>query len=223
MISYYLKTFNCIILSLCIFLLVPVAASASQRPEPVKGLMEMFETFNNLEEEFRENKWEEAEEIVSEIESDYKALVNDLKGNVDSKLVHKFGFLIGSFKKQLAKKDLEILEKPYMNIQDLFMDIMGYFDYPNPPVFIIIKMYLEESGEYLEDGKYQHIKEEMEEIAHFRERAIKDAKTAGKDLKTVEELFELTEKIEEMTEKKDRKGLEKAIANVSSIIKGLIT
>lgn len=218
----HIKTSIVMLLAISTLLIMPAMVSATTKPKPVKGLMEMFETFNGLEEEFRENNWEEAEEVVSKIESDYKALVSQLKGKVDSKLVHKFGFLIGSFKKQLAKKDAELLDKPYMNIQELFLDIMSYFDYPNPPVFIIMNLYLEESEEYFEKGMYKHVAEEMEEIVHFRKRAMSDAQSVGKDLAKLEELFELAEKVEEMSEKSDKESIEKVLNTASHIMKGLI-
>jgi hypothetical protein len=217
-----LKAAILILLIIPAFLIVPAVGSAAAKPRPVKGLMEMFDTFNGLEEEFREENWEEAEEIATKIESDYKTLVNDLKGTVDGKLVHKFGFLIGSFKKQLEKKDAELLEKPYMNLQELFVDIMSYFDYPHPPVFVIINLYLNEAEEYLEKGMFKHVAEEMEEIHHFKDRAVADAKSYGKDSAKLEELFGLAEKVEDMSAKGDKEGLEKTLGNACDIMKELM-
>jgi hypothetical protein len=196
-------------------------ADAAAKPKPVDGLMEMFENFNELEEEFRENKWDEAQEIIVEIEKDYKSMINELKGKTDAKLIHKFGFVIGNFKKTLAKKDPEELEKPYMMLQDLFLDLMESFDYPHAPVLNVLNRWVDESKEYLESDNYHSIEEEMEEIEHFKERALKQVQGGNESLK---DFFEKAEKATQLAEgeEKNKEKLEETLKSMDSILRGLM-
>ena len=202
---------------ICFVLIFIANAGAATKPKPVDGLMHMFDTFNELEEEFRENNWDEAMEIVVKIEKEYKSLINDLKGKTDPKLIHKFGFVIGNFKKTLAKKDPEAIEKPYMMIQDLFLDIIDAFDYPHPPVLNVLNRWVDESKEYLESDNYRDVAEEMEEIEHHKDRALKTVKG---DHDLVMDFFEQAEKAQQLAEaeQKDKEKLEATLKRMDSIV-----
>jgi hypothetical protein len=194
-----------LVLAFFITLLVP-GFSLAAKPQPVEELMGMFTTFNELETHIRSNQWDKAQAVLKEVEGDYGRVVEKLKPHVDDKLLHKFGFLMKTLEKRMAMKDPEKTEHPYMNLQAMFIDIMDNFDYPRPPVLLIISLYVDESKEYLERDEYYSISEEMEEIEHFRKRAIGSAKAAGMDTAKLKEFFELGERVQGLAGKKDRKA-----------------
>jgi hypothetical protein len=188
-------------------LMIPGSAMAKELSGNEAAVMEMFENFNELETHFRNSKWEEAEKVVTKVESDYLGLVGKLKGTVDGKTLQKFSFLMSGFKKTMSRKHAEDMEKPYMKIQNLFVDMMEQLDYPSPPVLIIIDLFIEETEEFLEEGDLHQVAEEMEEIEFFEDRAIDEAREHKMDVKNLKELFELGEEINELAE--DNKGKDK--------------
>ena len=197
-------------------LILPTLVAA--KPQPVPGVMKMFNNFNELEESFRDGEWGEANETVTKIESDYKKLVGELKGVVDGKTLQKFGFLIGSFKKQLASKDKEAVEKPFINLQTMFIDIMDHYNYENPPVLIIIARYVGEAEEALEKGEVDDAGEEMEEISGFKTRAVNAFTEKGLSKAEIDEFFEMVEQTEELAEKNDKEGVEAQLEKLEKIV-----
>lgn len=194
-------------------LILPSLAAA--KAEPVPGVMEMFNNFNELEESFRSGEWEEAAAKVEKIEQDYKNLVKDLKGAVDGKTIQKFGFLIGSFKNSLASKDKESVEKPFVNLQSMFIEIMDNYDYPAPPVLIILARYLEEAKEAVEKGNLSEAGEELEEISEFKDRASKAFSAQGVSSDQIAEFFEMIEQGERLATNKDTAGMTALLAKLT--------
>lgn len=187
-------------------LMVPGCLLAKDLSGNEAAVMEMFDNFNELEAQFRNGRWDEAEKIVDKVEADYMGLVGKLKGTVDAKTLQKFSFLMGGFKKTMSRKHAEDMEKPYMQIQTLFVDMMEQLDYPDPPVLMIISLYIKEAVEFLEKGDLHQVAEEMEEIEFFEDRAMDEAKDHNMDVKKLKELFELGEEINELAEKNASKS-----------------
>lgn len=184
------------------------------------AVMEMFENFNGLETAFRSGKWEEAEKTVGKIESDYMGLVGKLKGTVDAKTLQKFGFLMGGFKKTLSRKNAEDLEKSYMEIQTLFIDMMEQLDYPNPPALMVIGLYIEEAQEFLESNDLHQVAEEMEEIEFFEDRAADEAKEHKMSVKNLKKVAKLGEEVNELAEKnRDKAKIEQMLKEMDSLMR----
>lgn len=200
-------------------LMMPGGLPAKDLSGNEAAVLEMFENFNELETHFRNSKWEEAEKTVAKVESDYMGLVGKLKGTVDAKTLQKFSFLMGGFKKTMSRRHAEDMEKPYMRIQNLFVDIMEQLDYPNPPALMILDLYIEEAIEFLEKGDFHQIAEEMEEVEFFKKRALAEATEHKMDVKKLKELFELGEEINELAEKnKGKAKIEKMLEEMDSIM-----
>jgi len=200
------------------FLMLPGGLDAKELSGNEGAVMDMFERFNELETEFRDSKWEEAEKKVSEIEAEYIGLVGTLKGTVDAKLLQKFSFLMGSFKKRLAKKSPEEMEEPYMELQNLFVDMMEQLNYPYPPVLMLYSIYVDEAFEYLEKNNFHQIAEEMEEIEFFEGRAIAEVKKAKKNDRKLKQFIKLSEKTNKIAEKKNRGAIERNLKEMKSLI-----
>jgi len=201
------------------FLMLPGGLNAKEMSGKEAAVMDMFEEFYELESEFREEKWEEAEQVVAKIEQEYLNLVGTLKGTVDAKLLQKFSFLMGSFKKRLAKRNAEDMEDPYMELQGLFVDMMEQMDYPNPPVLIIYGLYVDEALEFMEKNNFHQVAEEMEEIEFFEDRAIAEAKGANMNDRKLKQFIELAEETNELAEKKKgRETIEKNLKEMKSLI-----
>ena len=208
-----------ILISMMFLFIAP--AETSMKPKPVDGLMDMFENLNELEEAFRANKWNEADKVVKIIMRDYKNMLSELKGSTDPNLINRFGTVLGEFRRTLALKDPEMLEEPFMNIQDLFLDIMDSFDYPHPPVLKILSRWLNESKEYLEADQYDYIADELGEIGHFKDRVLRSV-SGGQDLVTT--FFEQAEKARQNAEAgaKGKEDLEKTLRDMESLIQRLM-
>lgn len=209
-----------LVLSFIIALLVPVYSLAA-KPQPVEELMGIFNHFNELETHIRNNQWDQAQAVLKEVGSDYDKIVEKLKPHVDGKLLHKFDFLMKKLEMRMSLKDPEKTEQPYMNLQEMFIDIMDNFDYPRPPVLLIMALYVKESQEYLKRDVYHSISEEMEEIEHFRKRAIGSAKASGMDTAKLKEFFELGESVQGLAAKKDKKAAGETLDKMSGILSSL--
>ena len=81
--------------------------------------------------------------------------------------------------KAMADKEDEEYEAPAHAMMDVVLNLMEQMNYPSPPVFVIMKRQVEESLELLEEGDFEAIEEEMEEIVNLRKEARESAKKAG--------------------------------------------
>lgn len=199
----------------CTFML---SNTAFAKAKPVPGIMGMFTNFNELEESFRGDDWAAAMSTVKKIEKDYKVLVKDLKGTVDGKTIQKFGFLIGSFKKHLSTKDQEAVEKPFLNLQTMFIDIMDNYDYEAPPVLIIVARYIDEAKEALEKNAIDDVGEEMEEIGGFKDRVVKAFTEKGMGKEKIDAFFEMVEQGDELAKNEDKAGLEALLEKLAGVM-----
>ena len=204
--------------TLLLVCLIVVPSITFAKPKPVPGVMAMFNNFNELEEGFRSGEWDKATATVSKIEADYKNLVQDLKGTIDGKIIQKFGFLIGSFKKHLESKDSETVEKPFLNLQSMFIDIMDHYDYPSPPVLIIVARYIDEANEALEKNDLGDAGEELEEIGGFKDRVVKAFTEKGLSKTNIDEFFEMVEQGEGIAEKNDQAGMKALLDKLHVVV-----
>jgi len=207
-------TWICLLLMLCSWM----PAAAAGRPAPVPGVMRMFDAFNELEESTRGGEWDEAIATVKKIEADYRRLVPSLKGTVDGKVLQRFGFLITDFKKKVASKDSEKVEKPFRNLQSIFFDIMDYYEYPAPPVLMVAARNIDEAGEVLARGEVDDAGEEMEEIAGFRPRIEKALAAEGVAADKITAFFALVAKGEEQAEDNDAAGLAATLERLAAFM-----
>lgn len=210
-----------LLLALSLALAGVLPAGAKEKPLP--RVMAMFENFNELEENFRSGHWEEAMTVVKKVEADYKILVGEVKGTVEEKTIQKFGFLIASVKKGLGGKNGEELEKPYVNLQTLFLDIMELYDYESPPVLIIVSRYLNEAQEALEKGEFAAAAGELGEIRGFKARSAKAILGKGGSEAEVKALEELAASVEAKAKAKDKPGAEEGLGQMKSMIGKYVT
>jgi len=185
------------------------------KEKPVPGVMEMFNNFNELEESFRKAKWDEAMTITKKVEADYLKLVPSLKNTVDAKTIQKFTFLIGSFKKKIEEKDSEAIEKHFVNLQSLFLDIMDLYAYDKPPALLIAARYVGEAAEALEKADFDDVGDEMDEIMGFKDRITKALTGMGG---APQAFFDLVEKVEKKAKAKDKEGSEAALAELKAFL-----
>jgi len=211
------------IIVLLAVLIAPPCVSAVELTGNEAVVVEMFESFYELESEFRSGNWEEAREEFKKVEATYKKVLKTLRGQVGSKLFRETSSALKEFRAMMDKKDAEALEVPYMKVQNHFMDIMEQLDYPSPPVLIIIDMYIEEAKEFLGKDELNQVAEEMEEIEHFKYRALDKARAAGMDAKKLEPLFELAEDVNRLADKgKKKSDISRKLKQMEGIISGYV-
>ena len=201
-------------------MMMPMSVQAEDLSGNEAAIMDMFGNFAELETDFRNNEWDNAQKTVYKVQRDYSQMVKSLKGHVDEKLLKDFATRLREFKTQMRQKDADVLEDAYMNIQDLFIDIMEELDYPSPPVLIIIDLYVDESSEYLEKGEVHQVAEEMEEIEYHMKRALEEAKNRKLDTGKLEQLLEICEEVARMCESgKSNAKIDNKLQKMASIMK----
>jgi len=204
-------------------LIAPPYASAVELTGNEAVVLEMFESFYELESEFRSGKWDEAAMEFNDVEATYIKIIRKLRGQVGSKLFQATSSTLKEVKTGIGKKDAEAVEGPYMKVQGYFIDIMEQLDYPSPPVLIIIDNYIEEAQEFLEKGDLNQVAEEMEEVEHFKYRALDKTAAAGMDAKKLEPLFEMAEDVKKMAVKgKSKSVISKRLKSMESLLGGYV-
>lgn len=201
---------------LAIFCLFFGGMKADAKEKPVEGVWMMFDDFNNLEAQFRNDKWSEAGATLATMNNDYKKLVGALKTTVDANTIQKFSFLLASLEKKVEAKDAKAINKPYFLLQGLFVDIMSYYDYPIPPVLMIAARYVGEAKEALEKDDLRDAAEEMEEILSFNPHLADALKEKG-----VADPEGFIKKIGD-TEKAARAGKKDDVAKILDELEGIL-
>lgn len=200
-------------------LFVPTLVSAEDLTGNEAVVMDMFESFYELEAEFRSGRWSEALKEFDEVEATYRKVIDALRGRIGSNLLQETSADLKEVRSMLKKKDAEAVEVPYMKVQDNFMNIMEQMDYPSPPVLIVISLYTDEAIEFLEKGQLNQVADEMEEIEHFRSRALDRAAAAGMDSTKLEPLFEMAEDVNKIAEKgRDKALIETKLKEMKAIM-----
>ncbi len=205
-----------VLLFLTLVFAVPMVSA--QKPKPIPKVMGIFKGLSGLEEGFRGGEWDEALEVVEKIEADFGSLTGELKGKVDDRLIKKFTFIVTVLKKELASKDAERVEKPSIKLQELLLDIMNHFDYPDPPILLMADQILEEAGEEAEEKNYENTAEEMDEIEAMKGVIIKALKDKGVSAEKAVEFFKLAGSVEDLAEAKNGEAIEDILKKMETIL-----
>ena len=95
---------------------------------------------------------------------------------------------------------------------------MNQMDYSTPPVFMIISHHVDESLEHLEEGHFDAISDEMEEIVNFREEAKEDGNKAQVNEEKVKALLDLAWNISADCENKNIPSAKKRLERMKLIL-----
>jgi len=173
------------------------------KPKPVEGIYKMFDAFNKLETELRDDRWDDSINTINYIQNYYGNLSKILKVTVNEKIVNKFGFHISSLKSKVRGRNLEGIETDYMEMQRLFIDIMDHYEYQVPPAIIILGRYLDEAKEGLEEKEFSETVEEMKEIAGLRSKVERAFSELGLSADTIDNFFNTVTKVEKAANEKN--------------------
>lgn len=194
---------------------------AYAKPAPVPAVMGLFESLYELEESTRNEKWAEASERVTGIESKYKSLIPEIKGAVPGETITKFSFLLKSLQKAVASKDDDKIEEPMEQVTDLFVVIMDHFEYKEPPILLVLKKQIEEAEESIKGGKFAFAEEEIEEIAEMKERTKKSLAAYKKDTTALDAAFATLDGVLAAVKKKDKGEAEKQLGAFEAALEKL--
>lgn len=211
-----MKNIAIVFLCLGVFCFLPGVRQAEAKEKPVEGVWGIFDEFGKFEAQFRHGNWSEAKELLTTIDNDYKKLVGSLKSTVDANTLQKFGFLLPSMQKKVEAKNAEELEKPYALIQGLFLDIMNFYDYPNPPVLILTARYLGYAKEGLAKDSLKDVAEEMGEILSFKPRLLAAFKEKG--LADPEGFIAKVESTQKAAKEKEKGSVAKQLTELADVV-----
>lgn len=179
--TYSLSCFYCkggcmdkvkIVVALCLLVFGLGLQQAEAKEKPSPELYRIFNSFNDLETKIRSENWAESILALVKVNSDYKAIATLLRPTVDAEDSKTFDRLRAGLQKTLEDKDAEGAEKPYIQIQEFFLDIMNRFDYPNPPALMVAARYVKKAKAELGKGKRKEVSGEMEEIVELKNHIL---------------------------------------------------
>ena len=144
-------------------LVVPCNFVLAEKYSPNEKIDEVIEEMGELEENFEENKWGEAQESAEKIENEIKEIVAriqtddlDIQGAAEN------------LKKAVAGKNSEETELAYITFQKRFFSLLNDFDYEVHPVLSILEQYIiDEAGEAAEKNDIDEVISDIRESGNL--------------------------------------------------------
>jgi hypothetical protein len=183
------------------------------RQAPPEKLINIFETFSELEGKFKAGKWDEALRITNGISFEFEELLPELQKTVRPDINKAFLDMLDNLRLALKEKDMEESEYRYISMQKLFFSLMDTYDYKVPPILIIIDKYILEAETALKKGDFRRVQSEMYEIGQFMFHADYILKEKGVSHRDIEEFKSTARDVSAAEGTKDvraaRQGLKK--------------
>jgi len=201
-----------------LFLLFTSLASAA---DPKAMVEEIFETKEAIEKGVRGENWTAADTAVTTLDKQMKELVSALQVGDADKYNKQITLITDGMRKAIADKEDEEYEEPAHAAQDVTLKLMANMDYPKPPVFILIQRQVEESLELVEDGDFEALEEEMEEIVNLRDLARESAKKNGINGDKVDVVLDLAWDISRDADAKNAASAKKRLERMNSILESV--
>jgi hypothetical protein len=200
----------------CSFLLLFNSFAAAADSKEMIG--EIFETKEQVERSVRSGKWSRADRSITILIKQMKELVTTLQLSDADKYLKQIDLVGAGMHKAVADRDDEAYEAPAHAMMNVVLNVMEQMNYPSPPVFVIMKRQVEESLELLEEGDFEAIEEEMEEIVNLRKEARKSAKKAGINPDKVNVLLDLAWDVSMDSESKNVASAQKRLERMKKIL-----
>lgn len=210
--SFMLATF------LGVFAVLVTGGVSAAGPPPIPAVWEMFSTYSGIESHIRNGQWDAARDEMKELEKQYILLADQLKPVVDGPTIQKFRFVIGSLKKRMELRDREQAEKPLLMLQNLFLDIMEYYEYPVPPGVMLATLWVQESVEYLEAKNLAGVGEEMAELFGLRPRITDGFKKRNVSPEDIDMFFATAEEVSLAARDRYVEQVEKGLAKLQRML-----
>lgn len=193
-------------------------AIAADQKEMVE---EIFETKEVIEEAVRGGKWEEASQNVTKLENQMKELVAAVKKDDANGTIKKISLIADGMQKAIAEKEGEEYEEPAHAMADQLLSLMNNIDFGKPAVFVIIQRQVEESLELVEEGSWESLEEEMEEIVNMRAEARTSAKKAGINADKIDVILDLAWDISRDADSKNKASATKRLQRMNGILESI--
>ena len=171
--------------------LVLLFNSLAMAADPKAMVEEIFETKEAIEKGVRAEQWADADSSVTILEKQMKELVAALKVSNPEGFNKKITLITDGMHKAIADKEDEEYEEPAHAMMTQLLQLMDNIDYGKPAVFVIIQRQIEEALELVEEGQWESLEEEMEEIVNVRTEARSSAKKAGINADKVDVILDL--------------------------------
>ena len=198
--------------------LVLLFNSLAMALDPKAMVEEIFETKEVTERAVRAEKWADADSSVTILEKQMKELVSALKVSNPEGVNKKISLISAGMHKAIAEKEDEEYEDPANAMMDQLLQLMSSIDYGKPAVFVIIQRQIEESLELVEEGHWESLEEEMEEIVNVRAEARSSAKKAGINPDKVNVILDLAWDVSRDADAKNSASAQKRLERMKSII-----
>ena len=173
----------------CSFLLMFYSLAVAAEPKEMIG--EIFETKVEVEKSVRSGQWAEADRSITTLIKQMKELVTALQLSDADKYLKQIDLVATAMRTAVVDKEDEQYEAPAHSMTNVQLKLMEHMNYPSPPVFVVMAWQVGESLELLEEGNFESIEEEMEEVVNLRNEAKESAKKAGINPVKVKALLDL--------------------------------
>ena len=203
------------VLNCSLLLLHNSFAAASKHKEMVD---EIFETKVQIEKSVRSGKWSKADRSIAILEKQMKGLVTALQLDNADKYLSQIDLVTTGMHQAVADKEEEEYEAPAHAMTTVQLRLMEQMDYPSPPVFIIMAWQVGESMELLEEGNFEAIEEEMEEIVNLRKEARESAKKAGINPDKINVFLDLAWDVSSACDSKNIASAQKRLERMKKIL-----
>ena len=203
----------------CSFLLLFNSFVAAAESKEMIG--EIFETKEIIERSVRSWNWSEADISITTLTKQMKELVAALQLSDANKYYSQIDVVAAGMHnavKDMVCEDYESFARSMTNVQ---LKLMEQMNYPVPPVFVIMGWQVGESLELLEEGNFESIEEEMEEIVNLRKEARESAKKAGINPDMVNALLDLAWDVSMDSESRNTASAQKRLERMKKILEAV--
>ena len=201
--------------------LVLLFISLAWAADPKEMVEEVFETKETIERGVRGEKWADADSAVTTLDKQLKELVAALQLSDADKYNKQVSLITAGMRKAIADKEDEEYEEPAHAAQDLTLKLMANLNYGRPPVFVLMLRQVDESLELVEEGDFEALAEEMEEIVNMRTEARKNVKDGTVNGDKVDVILDLAWDISRDADAKNTASAKKRLERMKSILESV--
>ncbi len=168
-----------------------VLAGAGLDPALRSVVAELFGYVEELEDSFRNQRWQEAATAVDKVDLFYNRLL-DLAGSrgvrIDLSSLQAFEFSLAGIDRGIGKKDRALVEKRFLELQPELFDILDRLT-ATPLRLTACRLYVDLAARGVREKRFDIARDELGEIAEFMEQVQPLLVARGYDMRTFDRLL----------------------------------